>query len=57
MSTRTPILYGPMAAIERIPRRASNCCCWGFFFVLITYVYVLYIIISKYVYDYESYNY
>ena len=57
MTTRTPILYGPMAAIERIPRRASNCCCCGFFFILITYIYVLYIIISKYVYDFESYNY
>jgi len=57
MNTRTPILYGPMAAIERIPRRASNFCCCGFFFILITYIYVLYIIISKYVYDFESYEY
>mgnify|MGYP004214427935 FL=1 len=53
MPTRTPILYGPMAAIERIPRRVSNCCCCGFFFILIGYTFMIYILINKYVYNYE----
>ena len=56
MPTHTPILYGPMATIERIPRRVSNCCCFGFFIVLIGYTFALYIFINKYVYNYESIN-
>lgn len=56
MPTHTPILYGPIAVIERIPRRVSNCCCFGFFIVLIGYTFALYIFINKYVYNYESIN-
>ena len=53
MPTRTPILYGPMAALERVPRRVSNCCCCVFFIALIGYTFMLYILINKYVYNYE----
>lgn len=51
MPTRVPILYGPMAVLER--RQVSNCCCFGFFFILLLYIYTSYALINKYIHDYD----
>ena len=48
MPTRIPILYGPLAVLERTPRRVTSCCCCGFFFILITYIYISYGFIAYY---------
>lgn len=49
MPTRVPILYGPMAVLER--RRVSQCCCIGFFFTLILYIMVTYYAVCEFIYN------